>query len=266
MRTYASALVSERARAAGAERYGRGLLPALVCRRWRRHITRGAAKAADHVRKPRPKDRWSVERLQHGLPRWRVGSRPEGAHPGRRLRCRHGLIDIRLRPLPAVITNRRPVVRRRSWTLGATIGRGTLPCGRIVDRYGDYLFTSESVSEGHPCNQISDAVVDAALTGDPARRVRLPEIRHHRLIVVGGEISTRSSVNPQQMTRDVLREAGYDAPILGIDFRTCYGAQHDVCPSRPSSPAAWTAGLHRVQRAGDQGMVVGYACSAPPRT
>ena len=172
------------------------LLPALVCRRWRRHITRGAAEAADHVRKPRPKDRWSVERLQHGLPRWRVGSRPEGAHPGRRLRCRHGLIDIRLRPLPAVITNRRPVVRRRSWTLGATSGRGTLPCGRIVDRYGDYLFTSESVSEGHPCNQISDAVVDAALTGDPARRVRLPEIRHHRLIVVGGEISTRSSVNP----------------------------------------------------------------------
>ena len=53
MRTYASALVSERARAAGAERYGRGLLPALVCRRWRRHITRGAAEAADHVRKPK---------------------------------------------------------------------------------------------------------------------------------------------------------------------------------------------------------------------
>ena len=135
---------------------------------------------------------------------------------------------------------------------------------RIVDRYGDYLFTSESVSEGHPCNQISDAVVDAALTGDPAGRVPLPEIRHHRLIVVGGEISTRSSVNPQQLTRDVLREAGYDAPILGIDFRTCYGAQHDACPSRPSSPAAWTAGLHKVQGAGDQGMVVGYACSAPP--
>ena len=61
----------------------------------------------------------------------------------------------------------------------------------------------------------------------------------------------------------MLREAGYDAPILGIDFRTGYGAQHDACPSRPSSPAAWTAGLHKVQRAGDQGMVVGYACSAP---
>ena len=149
------------------------------------------------------------------------------------------------------------------WPRDATLRPNCGPVWRLPV----YLREGErGASEGHPCNQISAAEVDAALTGDPARRVRLPEIRHHRLIVVGGEISTRNSVNPQQLTATCCAKRATTPPTLGIDFRTCYGAQHDACPSRPSSPAAWTAGLHRVQRAGDQGMVVGYACSAPPRT
>ena len=87
-----------------------------------------------------------------------------------------------------------------------------------------YRFTSESVGEGHPdklCDQISDAVVDAALAADPDSRVACETFATTGLIVVGGEIRTRGSPDPQQLAREVLRDAGYDDPSLGIDHETC---------------------------------------------
>ena len=120
-------------------------------------LSAGDGAAISHAVQPRPPTTYGNRGRKIGgrSSDCSMVSRDGGSAPGPRARtqegacvCRHGLIDIRLRPLPAVITNRRPVVRRRSWTLGATIGRGTLSCGRIVDRYGDYLFTSESVSDG----------------------------------------------------------------------------------------------------------------------
>ncbi len=126
-----------------------------------------------------------------------------------------------------------------------------------------YRFTSESVGEGHPdklCDQISDAVVDAALADDPASRVACETFATTGLIVVGGEIRTRSSLDPQQLAREVLRDAGYDDPSLGIDYQTCavlnvmHAQSQDIAQGVDRGSAA-------AQGAGDQGLMFGYACS-----
>lgn len=126
-----------------------------------------------------------------------------------------------------------------------------------------YRFTSESVGEGHPdklCDQISDAVVDAALADDPASRVACETFATTGLIVVGGEIRTRSSLDPQQLAREVLRDAGYDDPTLGIDYQTC--AVLNVMHAQSQDIAQGVdRGSGAAQGAGDQGLMFGYACS-----
>lgn len=120
------------------------------------------------------------------------------------------------------------------------------------------LFTSESVSEGHPdkvCDQISDAILDECLKQDPHSRVACECFATTNLVVIGGEITTNANVNYEQIARDVLKEIGYDDEEKGMDYRTC---QIQVVLDSQSSDIALgtneTAG-----GAGDQGIMFGFA-------
>src|SRR5210317_2104178 len=89
---------------------------------------------------------------------------------------------------------------------------------------GRYLFTSESVGEGHPdkiCDQISDAVLDQALRDDAASRVACETFVTTGLVLVGGEITTETYIDVQRVARGVLKSIGYDDPAQGIDYQSC---------------------------------------------
>lgn len=121
------------------------------------------------------------------------------------------------------------------------------------------LFTSESVSEGHPdkvCDQISDAILDECLKQDPHSRVACECFATTNLIVIGGEITTHAKVDYEQVARDVLKEIGYDDEEKGMDYRTC---QIQVVMDSQSSDIALGTN-EEVGGAGDQGIMFGYAC------
>ncbi|MBI4911193.1 MAG: methionine adenosyltransferase [Acidobacteria bacterium] len=126
---------------------------------------------------------------------------------------------------------------------------------------GRHLFTSESVTEGHPdkiSDQISDAVLDAALTDDPASRVACETLVTTGLVVVAGEITTRTYIPVAQLVRRVVREIGYDHSTKGFDADTC-GVM--VTLDRQSPDIAM--GVDR-GGAGDQGLMFGYASRETP--
>src|SRR6476469_5453019 len=86
------------------------------------------------------------------------------------------------------------------------------------------LFTSESVTEGHPdkvCDQISDAVLDAVLAEDPTGRVACETFVTRGMVIVGGEITTKAYVNVDKLVRDVVKDIGYDHPKFGFDSSAC---------------------------------------------
>ena len=88
----------------------------------------------------------------------------------------------------------------------------------------DFLFTSESVSEGHPdkmCDQISDAILDALIAQDPDSRVACETLAKTGMVVVAGEITTRATINYADVVREVVQDIGYTSSELGFDATTC---------------------------------------------
>ncbi|MHB8352927.1 MAG: methionine adenosyltransferase [Burkholderiales bacterium] len=127
-----------------------------------------------------------------------------------------------------------------------------------------YLFSSESVSEGHPdkvADQISDGVLDAILTQDPKARVACETLTSTGLIVISGEITTSAQINYIDVARDVVRRIGYNSSDIGFDYQTCAVL---TALNRQSPDIAQGVdegrGLDLDQGAGDQGLMFGYAC------
>jgi len=130
---------------------------------------------------------------------------------------------------------------------------------------GSYLFTSESVTEGHPdkiADQISDSVLDALLTQDPRSRVACETLITTGLIVVAGEVTTNARVDYSQIARETVKKIGYDASEKGFDYKTC-GVVVALDRQSPDISQGVTVGqgLHnqKEQGAGDQGIMFGYA-------
>ncbi len=136
-----------------------------------------------------------------------------------------------------------------------------------------YLFTSESVTEGHPdkmCDQVSDAILDAILTDDPNARVACETATTTGLVVVLGEISTTTYVDFQSVVRDTVRDIGYTKAEYGFDYMTC-GTIVSVHEQSPDIAQGVDAALEVREDAaatelgaGDQGMMFGFACRETP--
>ncbi len=128
----------------------------------------------------------------------------------------------------------------------------------------EFIFTSESVSEGHPdkvADQISDAVLDAILTQDPHARVACETLVTTGLVVIAGEITTHATVDYNQVAREAVKRIGYNSSEIGFDYHTCsvlttFGKQSaDIAQGVNEGE-----GLDLDQGAGDQGLMFGYAC------
>jgi S-adenosylmethionine synthetase len=129
----------------------------------------------------------------------------------------------------------------------------------------DFIFTSESVSEGHPdkvADQVSDAILDAILTQDPNSRVACETLVTTGMAVIAGEITTRAVVDYPKVVRETIREIGYNDSAMGFDWETC-AVLVSIDKQSPDISQGVTEGegLFKEQGAGDQGLMFGYACT-----
>ena len=128
----------------------------------------------------------------------------------------------------------------------------------------DFLFTSESVSEGHPdkvADQISDAILDAILSQDTKARVACETLVTTGMAMIAGEITTSAYVDMPQIVRNTIKEIGYDDSSMGFDYETC-AVLTSIDRQSPDISQGVTEGegLYKDQGAGDQGLMFGYAC------